>query len=159
MIEKLVVNKKSKLTDLLHFVEGLKDSDFYYTKDNQRLYVTDINSLKGFLRDSSQVYVCKDARGDYQGILLVWKSIGGGQTRYYVKVNAVSSKIATDLLTILTWNFNRQLFVKIRKDSKLIEGFKFKGFRFEGSRGTQLLLKRDKSPYEFKTYQKEADIE
>lgn len=158
MIEKLVVSKKSKLTDLLCFIERVNDSDFYYTKDNQRLYVTDANSLKGFLRDSCQVYTCKD-KGDFKGILLVWKSVGGGQTRYYVKLNAVNAKFATDLLTILTWNFNRQLHVKIRKDSKLIEAFKFKGFRFEGSRGTQLLLKRDKSPYEFKTYQKEADIE
>jgi hypothetical protein len=157
MIQKLVLTPKNRVA--IHVVDYLAnhdDYDFYYTKDNVRMYVTDERSLRMFARESVQSYVAVD-QGDYQGIILVWRSDGAGTSRYYVKINAISAKVATDLLTILTWNFNKELYVKIRKDSPLVEAFKYKGFRFVGGRGSQILLQRKPAPYEIKIYEKEAD--
>lgn len=158
MIEKLTKLTPSIALELVDYIAENSDYDFYFTKDNSRIYITDEKSLKQFLRETVQAYVYKDDRGDFQGIILVWKSIGAGTKRYYVKMNARSAKIATDLLTVLTWNFNRELFVKIKKDNKLTEAFKYKGFRFIGGRGAQILLQRKPIPFEFKTYDKEEDI-
>lgn len=158
MIEKFVVSKRSKLAEIMQFIDSNQDYDFYFTKDNTRTYITDEKSLRCFLRETTCTYVYRD-NGDVKGLISVWKSMGGDVKRYYVKINAQSAKIAQDLLTILTWNFNKELFIKIKKDSKFVEPFKYKGFRFIGGRGVQLLLQRKPNEFEFRTIQKEEDIE
>lgn len=145
MIEKLSL-KKNELLWLLDFIGEHNNYDFYYTQDNNRIYITDLRSLKKLLRNSLYVYVKKE-KGDILGVILAWKSIGGGVTRFYVKILANSSKTAKDLLTVLLWNSDRDLFVKIRKDSKFLNVFKEKGFRFCGARGIQILLNRKSIPF------------
>ena len=112
MIEKFNPSKKNALLELLDYLQNNKDYDFYYTKDNTRIYITDMTSLKGLLRECSNVYIYSE-RDDYKGVIMVWKSMGGDTHRYNVKINAQSARIAQDLLTILTWNFNKELFIKI----------------------------------------------
>lgn len=141
---------------LLDFITETNDYDFYYTKDNTRIYITDINNLKTFLRGTSIAYGYRN-KGDYQGIIVAWKSIGGDKKRYYIKIKAKSKKVAQDLLTVLLWNFNKDLFCKIKKDSQFLEVMKFKGFRFEGSRGTQILLHRKPNDFVYKYVDKESD--
>ena len=158
MIERFVLSKRSKLTEILNFIDRKNDFDFYFTRDNTRTYITDESSLKLFLRENICTYIYKD-RGDVKGIISVWPSIGGEIKRYYVKINADSPKIATDLFTILTWNFNKELFLKIKKDSKFVECAKYKGFRFQGSRGVQLLLQRKPNEFEYRAMIKESDME
>ena len=158
MIERLVLSKRSKLADLVNFIDSKNDFDFYYTKDNTRTYITDEYSLRNFLRETVCNYVYKD-QGTIKGIISVWPSIGGDIKRYYVKINADNPKIATDLFTILTWNFNKELFIKIKKDSKFVECAKYKGWRFCGGRGVQLLLQRKANEYEYRAVQKESDLE
>ena len=156
MIEKIVKITPTLLTEVLDYLDKNQDYDFYYTHDNTRVYITDERSLKSLLRESTEAYIARN-KGDIVGIILVWKSIGAGTKRYYVKINTQSQQVATDLLTILTWNFNRKLHVKIKKDSKLIEVFRYKGFRFDHGRGTQVLYQREPNAFEFRAYQKEGD--
>lgn len=156
MIELLNTNKQTELFTVLDYLNENEDYDFYFTNDNTRVYITDLHSLKKLLKDSLVCYIYKE-RGDCKGIIVIWKSIGGDTKRYYVKLNAKTPKIATDLLTIVTWNFNKELFAKLRKDSKFIDTLKYKGFRFIGGRGVQMLLQRKPILYEHKIYSKEED--
>ena len=110
---------------------------------NNRYYITDVSSLKRFFKNSENIYVTEDEEG-YSGIVLVWKSFGGNQKRYYVKLNAKTPDIARNLLTALVWNDDREMFVKVRKNSKFLSVFKSKGFRFKGGRGIQILLRKKK---------------
>ena len=140
MIEQLT-KKPKKYEEIIIFLTNQFDYDFYITENNVRLYMTDKSNLKKFLRQSSLVFYKKE-KGDYKGIIGVFKSIGGGKTRYYVKVAAVNFNTAKDLLTVLLWNFEKDLYIKIRKDSKFVSAFKNKGFRFRGGRRCQILLYR-----------------
>ncbi len=133
--------KKLNYQEIVLFLIETFDYDFYITHDNIRLYMTDIKNLKKFLRESVITYALKEG-GDYQGVVGVWKSIGGGKTRYYIKLAAKNFNIARNLLTVLLWNFEQDLYIKIRKDSKFVSAFKNKGFRFKGGRGCQILLYR-----------------
>ena len=141
MIEEFNTNSKIEYCWLLEFLNGNVDYDFYYTHKNSRIYISDFKSLKNFLRQSERVFTLKE-NGMYVGIILVWKSFGGGKNRYYIKLNAKDARVARNLLTVLLWNTERKLFVKVRKDSPFLSVFKTKGFKFIAGRGIQTLLCR-----------------
>lgn len=145
MIEKINTSniKDFTLISLLDFISNKDDMDFYYTQNNVRIYIRDLKSLKIILKNSVYIYTLQD-KGDHIGIILVLKSFGDNDKRYYVKVSALSMDVANRLLTVLLWNCEQNLFIKIRKDSKFLSIFKQKGFKFFGGRGCQLLLKRKK---------------
>ena len=140
MIEPLT-KKKLNYGELVTFFTDNFDYDFYITCDNVRLYMTDKINIKKFIKQTTLI-LCKKERGNYKGLISVWKSNGGGKTRYYVKIAATNFNTAKDLLTALLWAFERDLYIKIRKDSKFVSAFKNKGFRFNGGRGCQILLYR-----------------
>ena len=96
--------------------------------------------LKRFIKSSVVGYASEES--DYNGVLLLWKSIGGTVKRYYVKLVAGNKKIADQLLTQLIWDTTQDLHVKVSKQSALLELYKRKGFQFVGGRGKQLLLCR-----------------
>ena len=139
MIEPLILNKKTPLFFLSDYITSNIDYDFYYTHDNARIYITDVLSLKRLLKASSHVYTLEE-KGEYVGIILLWKSIGGGKKRYYIKVKANTPEIAKQLLTVLIWNIKKEVYVKIRKDNKFLSVLRNKGFKFLGGRGIQILL-------------------
>jgi hypothetical protein len=139
MIE--LLKNKPNYYELAQFFEKTFDYDFYITEDNVRLYMTNISNIRKFLKQTCGVYVFKD-HGEYKGLIGVWKSLGGGKTRYYIKIAALNFDIAKNLLTVLLWNFEKDLYIKLRKDSQFVSAFKNKGFRFHGGRGCQILLYR-----------------
>jgi len=139
LIESLVISKKTDLNSLLEFIREEFDYDFYYTFENSRIYSSTLTELKTFLHACRNIYVFCD-RGDYKGIIMLWKSMGGGKERCYVKIRAQNDDIARNLLTVLLWNIKDEIFAKIRKDNKYLQVFKNKGFRFIGGRGIQVLL-------------------
>jgi len=141
MVERLKKTKTKEHPWLLDYLDNNEDADFYYTQDNARLYIRDGRSLKNLLKNSEHIYTLSDEEG-YVGVILVWKSFGGGKKRYYVKINASNPDIAQKLLTVLLWNIDIDLFIKMRKNNKFLSIFKNKGFRFQGGRGIQILLKR-----------------
>ena len=81
---------------------------------------------------------------DIEGVILIWKGVGGKVSRNYVKVNAVNRWIATKLLTVLLWERLGDLYAKIKKNSNYLKIFKEKLFGFAGYRGEELLLYRKK---------------
>jgi hypothetical protein len=147
MIEPFRICKKADYPGLLSFIKQNFDYDFYYTKENSRFYVTDIYHLKQFIKDSLLSYTYQ-LHGDHHGVILLWKSVGGGKKRFYIKIQADTLGIAKDLLTVLLWNIDREVFIKIRKDNKFLPVLRNKGFKFLGGRGIQVLLsfkpKKDK---------------
>ncbi len=140
MIERMDVKNQTECSWLVEFLTSNVDYDFYFTEDNTRIYITDIPSLKKLFKASEHIYALKED-GDYKGIILVWKSVGGGKTRKYVKINAKDERVARDLITVLMWNCFDDLYIKVRKDSPILPAVKQKGFRFEGGRGSQILLR------------------
>lgn len=154
MIEPFSISSKFGKKHAFELLGLLDNSDLYYTKENNRVFVRDITSLRKLLRDSSHVYV-RQEKGMYTGLILLWRSIGSGVKRHYVKVVAKNNKIAKDLLTVLLWNCTLEIFTKVKKNDKLLNVFKEKGFRFVGSRGLQILLNR--KPIHYKIYEKEDE--
>lgn len=145
MIEKFPSGNKKECHFLCEFINDNFNYDFYYACDNERVYITDYQSLKKLLKQSRDIYYLKE-KGTYVGIILTWKSVGGGTERHYVKVCARDSVVAKNLLTVLLWNTNKDLYLKVRKDNKFINVFKSKGFRFKGGRGIQILMHRKYKP-------------
>lgn len=145
MIKGFNLSKKrqDKLEFLLEYIKTRHDPDFYLTRDNKRLYIESTKLLETLLKSSITAYVSEGEDGDYDGLILAWKSSGGNIKRYYIKIVADSPRIADRLLTVLYWNFHKELYIKINKRSPLLNTFRAKGFKFEGGRGKQLLLKRD----------------
>lgn len=135
-------NRRGELQEILSVIKDCPDEDFYVTENNQRVYVDNEGVLKRLLKESHHVFILNDYEWDKKGIVLVWKSVGGDTTRNYVKLVANCQEAADALLTMLCWNFGKEMFVKLRKDSKLLYAFRKKGFNFEADRGAQLLLKR-----------------
>lgn len=132
---------KKDISDLIDIVQSLdcEKDDFYLTKNNQRIYAKDADSLKEFLKEAFNIYYVND--NDSKGIILVWKSIGE-ITRNYIKIIASDFETAKKLTTVLLWSFKEKLFIKIRKDSLYLQIFKEKGFQFLGGRGKQILLEK-----------------
>ena len=157
MIEKIILKKHDIESSLiLEFLNTHDNYDFYFTESNIRYYVTDKYTLKKLLKGSTVAY-CSKNKGDYKGLGLIWKGVGEDKVRYYVKLSAINHQTAKDLITVLLWNSNKELFVKIRKDSKFIDAFKQKGFKFIASRGIQILLNRKYVPHEAKVFHKNED--
>ena len=75
MIEPLTV-KKVNYGELISFVIEHFDYDFYITENNVRLYMTDKQNLKKFFKQTALILQKKE-KGDYKGLIGVWKSIGG----------------------------------------------------------------------------------
>ena len=154
MIEPFSITSKFGKKHAHELLDLLNNSDLYYTKENRRVFVTDLFSLNRLLRESSHVYVQKE-KGLYTGLILLWRSMGSGVKRYYVKIITKNNSTARDLLTTLSWNCGLEVFAKVKKNDPLLNVFKKKGFRFAGSRGVQILLNR--KPIHYKIYSKEDD--
>jgi len=135
--------KEKSLLFLVELIKNYNNYDFYLTENNSRVYIDNVYSLKKFLKSSTSSFVL-EGDYDFEGLLLIWRGLGGSVKRHYVKVVAKNKYIVDKLLTVSLWYFTNDLYIKISKDSEFLEVFKKKGFRFEGGRGRQILLKRNK---------------
>ena len=131
--------KKKYFQHLLDYLKNNYTNDFYLTESNKRIPVRDEKLLKKLFNQSTGIKFLEE-NGDVIGIILLWKSLGNNLPRYYIKLTANSVHAAKQLLTVLLWNENRNLFIKIRKDSPFIRVFKEKGFIFSGDRGKEILF-------------------
>lgn len=146
MIEKFN-GSSTHYNELLYIISNCNTEDFYLTENNERVFINNKVNLKKLIKQSYQIYFLNDYDMERFGVILVWKSVGGETIRNYVKVVSNSYEATRDLITALLWNYNNEIYTKIKKDSSILKAFYSKGFRFEGGRGTQVLLKRTKSPY------------
>lgn len=126
--------------DLEEFASRNFDYDFYVTRDNERLYMMNIENFKILCKSSFNSLVYYEDN-EILGFITLWKSEGGGVRRRYIKLNAVRSEVARCLLNELLNRINFDVFLKIRKDSRFINIFRRRGFRFLGGRGAQILMR------------------
>jgi len=132
--------KKTKdLSNVFYFLKRNVHPDFYLTKNNERIYITEYRYFKELLNQSSLVLISEEG-SEIEGVVLIWKGFGGNKDRKYVKINAINNNIANKLLTVLLWNCNFDLYTKIKKYSSYIQPFKDKNFIFIGGRGKEILL-------------------
>jgi hypothetical protein len=143
MIARFNINDRKKYPSLLDFIIDCNDEDFYLTKDNNRIYIENLQTLRELLRNSRDVYVLEE-NGEYQAICLLWKSCGGDKVRYYVKILARNTDATSDILRGFFWHIDVEVFLKVSKKHKFLDIFQKYGFKFIGGRGKQILLKRDK---------------
>lgn len=146
MLVKKFGYSKKKITELsiiLTFLKGNRETDFYLTENNERVYINDLNTIKKFFKNCVDIYLHYD-KGNVDGVLVTWRGIGGTVKRLYLKISAVNSDAGKDLVTALLWNCNYNLHAKLRKDSPFLYTLKSKGFNWFHGRGKQILLKRDK---------------
>ena len=132
--------KKYDFIPLLDFVKSNVNTNFYFTENNRRIIITNIDTLQHILSQSKIIYIY-DNNGEIDGIVLIWNSIGNNINRDYIKLNAINTDIAEKLLTSLLWNNKKELFVKINKESSYLTIFKKHKFKFLGDRGSELILK------------------
>ena len=138
-----MINFKSRLTKkekekIWSFVEETDDvyRDFFLTKNNIRLFIKEnLNVLFENLKKGDKIAY------DENGIVLV-TGFSDNFKRHYIKFLTKDSKTAEDLLKVLSWNLDVTLWVKLKKNNYIINILKKNGFKFTGSRGTEILLVR-----------------
>ena len=156
MVERFNKKDLENILDLLS--NWNRESTFYYTNNNKRVYVNNKKDLLILLADSTNVFVTRDERAEIKGIILIWCGKSDKLNRRYVKYFTFDSKSLDSLLVILGWNYyiKEDLFVKLNKQSKFVEVFNNKGFRFFHDRGKETLLRRqnnnDKKRYVKRPY-------
>ncbi len=145
MIKPFRRKKTQEFLSVLHFIKENPDSDFYFTKNNGRAWITTEKLFNSFLSNVILNYYYEE-NDECKGLIVVWKSESKEQNlkRFYVKLLANSSYVAEGLLRNLSWNYFNEIFAKIRKDHPYLNLFKKFGWQFRGGRGKQILLRKAK---------------
>jgi len=132
--------------DIYYLVNEVKDKyeDFYITKDRERIFLKDLNIIKKIVKHQ-EIYGIFD--NDLKAIMMIYREKG---FRPYLKILSKSKKYIYNLLSYLFWNFNEEIFIKLKKENPLattISRFRIHrklGFKFAGNRGTEILFKKIK---------------
>jgi hypothetical protein len=127
------LNKKDEQT-LENILEDLTDyyTDFYITKDNFRIFLKEnINELYKAIQNGDSIAYNKE------GIALTY----GKKSSYRTYLKMIGGDLDNILKTLL-WNINQDLYAKLKKNNPAIEILYKYGFKIEGFRGKEILLKR-----------------
>ena len=143
MIKRLQLSKKDQVSGLVEFLKHSYSPDFYFTKNNQRIYIETEKHLRQLVKECKEIWISDEGAG-ITGIIVLWTASGGNIKRNYVKMAAKNGIAADKLLTVLLWNYNKETFIKINKKSTFLRLFYQKGYKFLSGRGKQLLLKRNR---------------
>jgi hypothetical protein len=155
MISVLNFTKRNS-NDLTDFVSSR--NNLYITQDNKRKSVKTLKDLKHLYRESSFA-IRKEENGSTKALLFVWKSNAFNVNRNYIKIEYDQVKDVDDVLMVLNWNFNKEVYVKLDRKSPLIDSFRKKGFKFCHDRGNEVLLCRSRNDKRFTAPFKEEDDE
>jgi len=136
-------SKNKHFSELIGFLAENNTNDFYITSNNERIVVQDADSLNTLLENCTDIFI-EDNGGSINGIVAIWEAKGGDKVRSYVKLLAIDLNVASNLLKALVYNINKELFIKIKKDSALLPIFKNHNFKFKNGRGKEILLYREK---------------
>lgn len=154
-----------KRTDLLNFIYFCqkRDSDFYITRNNRRLYLTNLKIAKSVFNDCmkhGEKCFIKENNNQIIGIMLI-TGFKDNFDRKYLKILANNKDDSRDLFRFLIWEKIKNLFIKTRKnnihfikyDERLkntrTQGFKpsyfarKSGFRIIVVREKEVLLKKE----------------
>ena len=169
-----IISKDSK--NFIYFCQNRDPfSDFYITKNNKRLYLTDLKIAKQVfnecLKRGNKAFI-KEESGLIKAILLIVGYCDKSE-RKYIKVLSKNKQDFQDLFSYLQWQDLKNLFIKSRNNNKNFVKYDEKinrykpsyilrksGFSIIAVRDREILLKREyiKRTYK-KPFFKEADVE
>lgn len=125
--------EKKEIDSVLQEVSDIY-SDFYITKDN----------LRFFIKENSEFLYDNLKKGDKiayneKGIMFItgWSD---NSRRIYIKVLSEDEQTIDQLLQVVLWNVQCDLWIKIKKNNPCNQVFQNNGFKFFGSRGKEILL-------------------
>ena len=131
-------------------------SDFYCTKDNVRIPLRDNPDVLFSYLNKGDVVVYEQDNETGIGLVTGWSD---GSARKYVKILTKDEHLASNLLKIINWNANIDLFAKLKKNNPLIKVFQRFGYSFKGDRGSEILLMRQYIYHPQKEYKKDEEGE
>lgn len=158
--------KKTDLSNFIYFCVK-RDSDFYITRNNRRLYLTILKVAKSVFNDcmkNGEKCFIKENNNQIVGIMLI-TGFKDNFERKYLKILANSKDDSRDLFRYLQWQKIKNLFIKTKKnnihfvkyDERLkntrSQGFKpsyfsrKSGFRIIVVRENEILLKKEEYRY------------
>jgi len=129
---------KIEITQINSILSEIVDifGDFYITKDRLRLYIKENSHLlyEGVTKGNKVIW------GD-EGIILV-DGYADNYPRKYVKILARNEEDANQLIKLLNWNLNEDIYAKVKKENPILKALQRNGFKFVGDRGKEILLCR-----------------
>lgn len=133
-------------------------SDFYITKNNKRLFLTDINVAKMVFTDClkhGEKCFIKEDKNEIKALFLIL-GYKDKFERKYIKVLAKDKKDFEDLFSYLQWQNFKNLFIKVKTSNKNFVKYDEKikrykpsyilrknGFEIIAVRDNEVLLKRE----------------
>ncbi len=132
MITKLSIKNYIDLLELVQRVKDL-DEDFYITENRERKFINNEIIIKKILK-KHECYGIYD--GDLKGIAV---KINDKGFRSYIKFLSFYEKISNKLIQYILWKSDKDIFIKIKKDNKILKYLK--NFEILGDRGKEILLK------------------
>lgn len=154
------------LSKFIYFCKKFdKYSDFYISKDQKRLFLTNPKVAKKVFNDclkNGEICYIKEDKNEILGALLIW-GYNEKHPRKYLKVLANSQKDSDDLFRFFQWQDIKEVFIKCRKNNKFFIKFdevtkmykpvyqaRKSGFRIIAVREKELLLKKEKTNGNYK---------
>ena len=129
-------------------------SDFYCTKDNVRIPLRDNPDVLFSYLNKGDVIAYEQDNEKGIGLVTGWSD---RSPRKYVKILTKDEHLAGNLLKIINFNANIDLFAKLKKYNPLIKVFNRNGYIFMGDRGSEILLCRKFLPRIERIIYKEED--
>jgi hypothetical protein len=145
--------RELKKSDYLNFITFCSDSkDFFITKNNQRLFLNNINNailaFNTCIKHGDKSYILEE-NGKILGSLLV---VGYSDKfeRKYLKIFSQDKNVTVNLLRYFTWKHKSECYLKVKKESPLLSlinnrlfsynNTKKWGFKFNSNRGSEILF-------------------
>lgn len=135
MIIRLKTQNKIDVYDFLSRIND-KFEDFYLTENKERKFLKNNWSLIEKILQKQEVYglFCN-------GLKAIMIIVREKSFRPYIKLLAENSKYMIDLLKFLKWNyFEKDLYLKLKKENPLTQMIKKTGFVKVGNRGSEDLF-------------------
>jgi hypothetical protein len=140
MIRRLNLKDKTSLYDFINNCQD-KFEDFYLTIGKERKFLKgNFKLIEKILK--YQTFYAVDL-GEIKAILLIYRE---KTFRPYIRILTENKKYIYDLMRFIGWNFSEnELFIKSKKVSPVTLIAQRFGWEFLGSRGIEILLKKNKS--------------
>ena len=114
-------------------------SDFYVTSNNIRIPIRDNPDVLFDYLNKGDVIAYEENNENGLAFVTGWSDKA---FRKYVKVLTKDEHLASNLLKIINFSANIDLYAKLKKNNPLIKVFQRNGFSFKGDRGSEILLMR-----------------
>jgi len=139
MIRRLNLKDKTSLYDFINNCPD-KFEDFYLTIGKERKFLKgNFKLIEKILK--YQTFYAVDL-GEIKAILLIHRE---KNFRPYIRILTQNKKYIYDLMRFVGWNFSEELYMKVKKLNIINAVAQRFGWEFLGSRGLEILLKKNKS--------------